>query len=74
MHLGPSWRHLGAILAVWEAILAVLEAILGHLGAVWNEKTFCNRLRAILSGGWRDVPERQGEFFWKKNHNQINRI
>ena len=42
MHLGPSWRHLGAILAVLEAILTVLEAILGVLGASW----------AVLGPSW----------------------
>ena len=35
MHLGLSWRHLGAIFAVLEAILAVLEASWRPSWAIW---------------------------------------
>ena len=54
MHLGPSWRHLGAILAVLEAILAVLEAILGHQGD----------FESHLEPSWEDFSENCDPYGW----------
>ena len=58
-HLEPSWR------IFWE-----LGDVLGVLRVVGGREIGELRSWAILSGGRRDVPEPQGESFWKKNQNQ----
>ena len=63
-HLTRLGGHLGRLGGILEAILAVLDAILSRLGGCffWTLRSL-----AILSGGWRDVPEPRGEVFWKRN-------
>ena len=56
MHLAPSWRHLGAILAILEAILAVLEASWGPLGAILGASW------AVMGPSWRLL----GRSWWNK--------
>ena len=75
--LRPSWRP------SWASV-TILEAILGRLGGKFRNwamdgasygscggfATTSGQSFGILPGGRRDVPEAQGEFFWKKNQNQ----
>ena len=57
--------HLGRIGGIFEAISGRLGGFDSHLEPSW---AICWGI-GDLSGGWRDGPKRQGEFFWKKNQN-----
>ena len=49
-HLGPSWEHLGAFLAISCDFGALLEHFWGHLGPFWALLgTFLGQLGAILA-------------------------
>ena len=48
-HLGPSWEHLGAFLAISCDFGALLEHFWGHLGPFWALLgAFLGQLGAIL--------------------------